>query len=40
VRRWMSKSALPAGQSLPFSVTVYSSSDSISRVELSVEARP
>jgi hypothetical protein len=40
VRRWMSKSAHPAGQSQPFSLMVYSSNDAIVRVELSVEARP
>jgi LysM repeat protein len=40
VRRWMGKSALPAGQAQPFSLTVYSSNDAIVRVELSVEARP
>jgi LysM repeat protein len=40
VRRWMSKAALPAGQTQPFSLTVYSSNDAIVRVELAVEARP
>ena len=40
VRRWMSKSALTAGQVQPFSLIVYSSHDAIVRVELSVEARP
>jgi LysM repeat protein len=40
VRRWMSKTAVPEGQTQPFSLLVYSSHDAIVRVELAVEARP
>ena len=40
VRRWMSKAGLPAGQSQPVSLIVYSSGAAIARVELAVEARP
>jgi LysM repeat protein len=40
VRRWESTSALSAGSNLPFSFVVSSIAGTISRVELSVEAKP
>jgi len=39
VRRWDSTAAVPAGQDLPFELTLYSLGGAISRVDLVVEAR-